>query len=130
MALIVLIWALGFSVSIFIGSSVVKRLNYKLRRYVGFEENVNKLTPTMGCIERAIYTLLFYLGGYSFMSLLFGLMAGQKILSLQKIEKDPLVGDRLAVYKEIMVRTNVYFISSFVSLFFGILGGLIIKYLK
>lgn len=121
-----LILVLGLLVSIGMGGIVVKYLNAGLKRYIGDERPCNKLTPTMSCIERFIYTLLFCNNEYQIIAILFGLMAAQKIASVYVINKAKESKNRLSLYREIMEKINVYFISSFVSLLFGILGGVII----
>ncbi len=117
----------GILVSMGIGGLVVKCLNRRLRCYIGILEATSKLTPTMGYLERGIYTWLFYSDNCKYIFGLFALLAAQKLLSIQKIEAES-EENRLALYKENIERTNVYFISSFVSLLFGVFGGWIIRY--
>ncbi|MFH1440681.1 MAG: hypothetical protein ABIH18_01365 [Candidatus Omnitrophota bacterium] len=132
----VLIWALGFSVlSHFI---VLKNLSNKLRDYIrGYHDEKhgsNKLTPTMGCIERIIYTLSFYYGKQEIIIGLFVLMAVNKLLIIQKMDESKEIIDgeskNKVLIRKIGERINLYFVLSFVSLFLGISGGVIIKYLK
>lgn len=125
----VLIWILSLLCSVFLGSVVVKNFNFWLKSLAGLPIESNRLTLILGCLERFFYTVLFYKGKYEFMALLFGLMAAQKLLSLSKI-KDDGSKDVFSLYKKVMAMTNVYFISSLISLCFGILGGWIIKFLQ
>lgn len=134
MANIVFIWFFGFFISIFIGHYVTRYINQGLRCYIRVELGNNKLTPSLGCIERTIYTLLFYFAKYEFIAALFGIMVAQRLIAItvfnKKEEFRKKSKEKPNIFKEVGERINVYFISNFVSLFFGILGGVIIKFLK
>lgn len=126
MSNIIFIWFLGFFVSIFIGHYVTRYINQGLRCHIGVELENNKLTPTLGCIERAIYMLLFWSGYITLIAALFGIMIAQRLIAIAKLEKP----EGQDLFRKTGERINVFFISNFISLLFGILGGLIIKYLK
>ena len=129
---VVFTWFLGFFVSIVVGHYLVRYLNIGLRLYVRVEEGSrgNLLTPTLGCIERAIYTILFYLDERTLIAALFGIMIAQRLIAITKLEKKAGSTDRLELFREVGGRINVFIICNFASLFFGLMGGIIIKFLK
>lgn len=116
----------GLLFSVLFGHVAVKYLNRILRGYINQKENPverdpAKLTPTVGCIERAIYTLLF-VGNYSnFIIIAFSIKIAQRLILLSKLdtyEKVRSAGERI----------NVYLICNIVNLLFGLVGGWLIKY--
>jgi hypothetical protein len=124
---IIFIWYLGFFVSIFIGHYITRYINRKLRSYIGVEPANNQLTPSIGCIERLVYTLLFYYGQYELIAGLFGIMIVQRLIAINFLNKIEPSRTAISMSTEISKRINVFLISNFVSLFFGVLGGFIIK---
>lgn len=125
--MIIFIWFSGFLFSVVLGGVVVKYLNLWLRNYIGVEKEVAKLTPTLGCIERAIYTLLYIFGGYQFIAIWFGIKVAQKLVTFTKIENKI---ENKELPKKVGERINVFLICNIVSLCFGILGGLFITHLS
>lgn len=115
------IWMIGLAFSIFFGHVVIKWLNFGLRKYIGAKENCAKLTPTMGCVERAIYTIFAALQQYQYIAIFFSIKIAQRLITYTKIEKD----DKL---EEAGEHANVFVICNIVSLGFGICGGLLISY--
>ena len=116
---------LGLCFSGCFGHCVVCFLNGRLRNYLGPEEKRSaRLTGALGVIERVIYTLLI-LGGkdyYTYAEIFFGIKIAQRLITFSKIENSEKL-------KDVGERANVYFLCNIFSLAFGILGGLLIKYL-
>ena len=115
------IWSSGLLFSVVLGNIIVKWFNFILRRYIGAEEKPAKLTPAMGCIERAIYTILTVFGYYNFVVTFFGLKIAQRLITFTRITND----DEL---KKAGQHANVFLICNILSLGFGIFGGIIIRY--
>jgi hypothetical protein len=116
-----LIWILGLTFSVFLGNIIIKRLNIRLRKYVGAKESVAKLTPTVGCMERAIYTILTALQQYQYVAIFFGIKIAQRLITFSKIENPKQL-------EEAGEHANVFVICNVISLAFGILGGMLILY--
>lgn len=119
----VLIWMIGLAFSVFLGHLVTKWLNLGLREYIGAEKNPAKLTPTIGCIERGIYTTLFVLHQYEYIAIFFGIKIAQRLITYTKITN----GKEL---KKAGQHANVFVICNIVSLAIGILGGVLILYFR
>lgn len=116
---------LGLCFSGFFGHCIVRFVNGRLRNYLGLEEKQPaKLTATLGVIERIIYTLFVFGGAayYTYAGIFFGLKIAQRLITYSKI-------DDAKILKDVGQRANVYFICNILSLGFGILGGILIRYL-
>lgn len=112
---------LGLAFSVFLGHVATKWLNFGLRKYIGTKESPAKLTPTIGCIERATYTVLGALQHYQYIAIFFGIKIAQRLITYSKITND----NELEKAGE---HANVFVICNIVSLGFGILGGALILY--
>lgn len=115
------IWMIGLAFSVFFGHIVIKWLNYGLRKYIGAKESCAKLTPTIGCIERAIYTILTVFQQYQYVAIFFGIKIAQRLITYSKISND----NELEKAGE---HANVFVICNIISLSFGICGGLLIMH--
>ncbi len=116
---------LGLCFSGFFGHCIVRFTNSRLRNYLSLEEKQPaKLTGALGVIERIIYTLFVFGGAayYTYAGIFFGLKIAQRLITFSKIEKSEQL-------KNVGERVNVYFICNILSLAFGILGGILIRYL-
>lgn len=118
---ILFIWLSGLLFSVVLGHIGVKWLNLALRKYIKTEEKPASLTPTLGCIERAMYTILIVLQQYNYVATLFGIKMAQRLITYTKITD----GDEL---KKAGQHANVFVICNIASLCFGILGGALILY--
>jgi len=119
---IIVTWVLGFLFSVVVGNIAVKHLNLWLRSYIGVGKEVARLTPILGCTERAIYTLFYIMNQYQFIAILFGIKVAQKLVTITKLDTQKAV-------REQTEKINVYLICNIVSLIFGLLGGFIISWL-
>jgi len=83
-----------------------------------------KLTATLGVLERVIYSSCILAGEnfYTYAGIFFGLKIAQRLIVFSKIDSPEKLED-------VGQRTNVYFICNIVSLAFGIVSGIIIRYL-
>ena len=116
------VWLSGLLFSVALGHIVVKWLNFSLRKYIGAEERPAKLTPTLGCIERVIYTVFTTFSSYHYVIVtLFSIKMAQRLITYTKITN----GDEL---KKAGQHANVFVICNIASLCFGILGGALILY--
>ena len=115
------VWLSGLLFSVVLGNVGLKWLNLVLRKYIGAEDKPAKLTPAVGCIERAIYTVLMFFSSYNFIVTFFGLKVAQRFITFSKITNDEEL-------KKAGQHANVFLISNIASLSFGIVGGIIIRY--
>lgn len=116
------VWFSSLLFSVVLGHIVVKWSNFALRKYIGAEEKPAKLTPTIGCIERTLYTVLTVLNQYNYVVILFGIKIAERLITYTRIRTDEEL-------KKAGQHANVFLISNLISLGFGILGGLLIRYL-
>lgn len=118
------VWFPGLLVSVVLGHIGVKWLNFALRKYIGAEERLAKLTPTLGCIERVVYTVFMIFPNYHYVIVtLFSIKMAQRLITYTKITND----DEL---KKAGQHANVFVICNIASLCFGILGGALILYFR
>ena len=116
------VWLSGLLFSVALGHIVVKWLNFALRKYIGAEERLAKLTPTLGCIERAIYTVFTAFFSYHYVIVtFFSIKMAQRLITYTKI----MNSDEL---KKAGQHANVFIICNIASLCFGIIGGALILY--
>ena len=113
---------IGFLFSAVAGHFIIKCLAIKLRQYIGVEEAIAKLTPTLGVIERLIYTGLAFYGKGEWLLTFFGIKIAARVITFSKIENS-------AELENAISRLNVYFICNVLSLGFGVLGAVIIRML-
>jgi len=113
------IWLLGLLFSVAVGHFVVKWLNFTLRKHIGAELKPVKLTSTIGCIERAIYTILTGLQQYHYIAVFFSIKIAQRFITYTKITNDEEL-------KKAGRHANVFIICNIVSLCLGLLGGALI----
>ncbi len=118
------VWMLGLMFSISVGHVAVKYINKGLRKYIGASKDTPaKLTPTMGCIERAIYTTLTVFQQPALIATFLGIKIAERMITYTKLE---LPSD----IEKAGEHGNVFIICNIISLGFGILGGLLILYLR
>lgn len=114
------VWSSGLLFSVALGHILVKWLNFALRKYIGAEEKPAKLTPTLGCMERAIYTVFTPFPSYHYVIVtLFSIKMAQRLITYTEITN----GD---VLKKTGQHANVFVICNIASLCFGIIGGVLI----
>lgn len=118
----IFIWCFGILVSVGLGHFVTKYTVRGLRRYIGVKAESYKLTATLGCLDRIIFTTLYVLGHYSLIATWFALKIAHRIITPTKIEGEKELG-------ETSERINTFLIGNIASLTFGIIGGMIIKFL-
>ena len=116
----------GLMFSVLFGHVMVKFINLQLRKYINdpknsVEDKPAKLTPAIGCIERAVYSLLFVGNQPSFIITVFGIKIAQRLILLSKLDDYDKV-------KSAGERVNVYLICNITSLLFGLIGGWLIKH--
>ncbi|MDD5429021.1 MAG: hypothetical protein PHI58_07315 [Candidatus Omnitrophica bacterium] len=115
------IWFSGLLFSVAAGHILIKWLNLALRKYVGTSEKPAKLTPTIGCIERAIYTIFTASHAYNYILVLFGIKIAQRLITFTKITTDEEL-------EKAGQHANVFLICNIASLVCGLLGGALISF--
>lgn len=115
------VWMSGLTFSICVGHVVVKYINKGLRKYIGAKDTPAKLTPTMGCIERAIYTTLTVFQQPALIATFLGIKIAERMITYTKLESSSDI-------EKAGEHDNVFIIGNIISLGLGILGGLLILY--
>ena len=118
----ILIWCFGILVPVALGHFFTKYTIRCLRKYIRVEIESYKLTASLGCIDRIIFTILYVVGQYSLIAAWFALKIAHRIITFTKIEDKEKLRDTSE-------RINVFIIGNIISLTFGIIGGVIIKFL-
>ena len=112
----------GILVSVALGHFFTKYTVRYLRKYIVVEPESYKLTASLGCIDRIIFTILYVVGQYSLIATWFGIKIAHRIIRYSRIKtKEEL--------RDTSERINVFLIGNIVSLTFGIIGGVIIKFI-
>ena len=113
-------WLAGLLTSVVLGHIIVKWANFGLRKYIEVGHSPAKLTPTIGCMERGIYTLATVFQVYGVIAAVFGIKMVERFITYSKIENEE-------DFKNAAQRINVFMICNVISLGFGMLGGIIIS---
>ncbi len=98
----------------------IKDLADNLWLYIGMPRKRQRLTPTLGNIERFIYIFCYVMEQYTFIGIYFGIkIAHRLILPSSAMSEKQLI--------ERGERTNAFLIGNINSLFFGLTGGFLLE---
>ena len=94
-----------------------------LWKYLNEPRNSHKLTASLGIIDRLVYAFCFALGIYSFIGIWLGVKVASRLLPTLFGVNDE------KAFKFEGQRKNLYLMGNIISLFLGVVGGLLIRFL-